>query len=308
MLAYQYCTVIDMIFIYLSGTPNSLAKGFEEKCGWKVLRPINKVFPDGEQYIRLPEAIAGNVAIIQSLYPEQDRKIVELYLAVEAVSGRGARTKFLILPYTAYARQDKRFLEGEPVSTKAVYQNLRLFEIDTIVAVDVHSIQSLTSLGFKVHNILPHSHLLNAAGEKVDLVLAPDRGALPRAMEVAKTFNVPCDYIEKFRDRVTGEIRIDRKELNVSGMSVAIVDDIISTGGTIAKAAHALYNAGAKSVIAVVSHSLLSLKSIDALSSSNISKLVTANTVSMPNNLPKWIQVVDVSSLICSEISKWVSY
>lgn len=296
-----------MIFIYLSGTPQSLVKGFEEKCGWRLIKPISKIFPDGEQYIRLPEDVVDSVAIVQSLYPEQDRKIVELYLALEAVSGVGGKIEFLVLPYIAYARQDKRFLRGEPISINAVYQNLKLFKVDSIVTIDVHSVQPLESLGFRVHNILPHSYLIKASGEGVDLVLAPDRGALSRAIEVAKTFNIPYDYLEKFRDRVTGEIRIDGKELNVNGMTVAIVDDIISTGGTIAKAAHALYSAGARSVIAVVSHSLLSLKSIEILSASNISKLVTANTIVMPDDLPRWIQVVDVGSLVCSEVSRWVS-
>ncbi|MEM0005658.1 MAG: ribose-phosphate diphosphokinase [Ignisphaera sp.] len=297
-----------MMFLYLSGTPPSLAKGFEEKCGWRMVKPIGKVFPDGEQYLRLSEAVANDLAVIQSLYPEQDRKIIELYLALEAINGSESRVKFLILPYIAYARQDKRFLRGEPISTRAIYQNLKLFGVDTIVTIDIHSIQSLISLGFKVYNILPHAYMLSSINEKIDLVLAPDRGALSRAMEVAKTFNIPYDYMDKFRDRVTGEIRIDRKELNVAGMSVAIVDDIISTGGTMAKATQALYNAGANRVIAVVSHFLMLPTAIDVLSSTNISKLVTANTILMPTDLPKWIHVIDVSSLICNEISGWVSH
>ncbi len=295
-----------MMFLYLSGTPQSLAEGFKEKCGWNIARPISKIFPDGEQYVRLSENIVGDIVIIQSLYPEQDKKIIELYLALEAINGVGASIKCLILPYAAYTRQDKRFLNGEPISTRAIYQGLKLFGINIIITVDVHSIHSLTSLGFKVYNILPHTYMLSIAGEKIDLVLAPDKGALSRAIEVAKNFNVPYDYIDKFRDRVTGEIRINQKELNVAGATVAIVDDIVSTGGTLAKAAQALYNAGAKSVIAVVTHFLLP-KSIELLSSSKISKLITANTISIPTTLPTWIHVVDISSLICNEISKWVS-
>ena len=297
-----------MLFLYLSGTPQSLVKGFEDKCGWNMAKPIVKVFPDGEQYLRLPEIEADDVVVIQSLYPDQDRRIVELYLAIEAINGVGARIRFVILPYVAYARQDKRFLVGEPISTKALYQNLKLFGINKIVTIDIHSIQSLSSLGFDVYNIMPHEYMLRSVNEKIDLVLAPDRGALPRALEVAKSFGINYDYIDKFRDRVTGEIKIDQKELNVAGMSVAIVDDIISTGGTIAKAAQALYRAGARNVIAVVTHSLLSLKSIEILSSANIGKLITANTINLSMDLPNWIHVVDISSYICKELSKWVSY
>jgi ribose-phosphate pyrophosphokinase len=295
-----------MLFLCLSGTPNSLAKGFEDRCRWKIVKPITKIFPDGEQYLKLPDLETQDVVVIQSLYPDQDRKIIELYLALEAVNGSGAKTKFVILPYTAYSRQDKRFLKGEPISVRALYLNLKLLGVDTIVTVDVHSIQSLSSLGFKVFNIMPHTYMLNTINEKIDLVLAPDKGALPRAKEVAKNLDIPYDYIDKFRDRVTGEIKIDQKELNVNGMSIAIVDDIISTGGTIAKAAQALYQSGAKSVIAVVTHSLISSKSIEVLSSANIDKLVTANTINLSIDLPKWIYVIDISKHICDEITKWV--
>jgi ribose-phosphate pyrophosphokinase len=295
-----------MLFLCLSGTPNSLAKGFEDRCRWKIVKPITKIFPDGEQYLKLPDLETQDVVVIQSLYPDQDRKIIELYLALEAVNGSGAKTKFVILPYTAYSRQDKRFLKGEPISVRALYLNLKLLGVDTIVTVDVHSIQSLSSLGFKVFNIMPHTYMLNTINEKIDLVLAPDKGALPRAKEVAKNLDIPYDYIDKFRDRVTGEIKIDQKELNVNGMSIAIVDDIISTGGTIAKAAQALYQSGAKSVIAVVTHSLISSKSIEVLSSANIDKLITANTINLSIDLPKWIYVIDISKHICDEITKWV--
>lgn len=295
-----------MLFLCLSGTPNSLAKGFEDRCRWKIVKPITKIFPDGEQYLKLPDLETQDVVVIQSLYPDQDRKIIELYLALEAVNGSGAKTKFVILPYTAYSRQDKRFLKGEPISVRALYLNLKLLGVDTIVTVDVHSIQSLSSLGFKVFNIMPHTYMLNTINEKIDLVLAPDKGALPRAKEVAKNLDIPYDYIDKFRDRVTGEIKIDQKELNVNGMSIAIVDDIISTGGTIAKAAQALYQSGAKSVIAVITHSLISSKSIEVLSSANIDKLVTANTINLSIDLPKWIYVIDISKHICDEITKWV--
>uniref|UniRef100_A0A7J3QGB2 ribose-phosphate diphosphokinase n=1 Tax=Ignisphaera aggregans TaxID=334771 RepID=A0A7J3QGB2_9CREN len=297
-----------MLFLCLSGTPNSLVKGFEDKCRWKIVKPITRIFPDGEQYLRLPDLETQDVVVIQSLYPDQDRKIIELYLALEAINGSGAKTKFVILPYAAYSRQDKRFLKGEPISVRALYLNLKLLGVDTMVTVDIHSIQSLSSLGFKVFNIMPHTYMLNIINEKIDLVLAPDKGALPRAQEVAKNLGIPYDYIDKFRDRITGEIKIDQKELNVNGMTIAIVDDIISTGGTIAKAAQALYQSGAKSVIAVVTHSLISSKSIEVLSSANIDKLVTANTINVSIDLPKWIYVIDISKHICDEITKWVTY
>ncbi|MEM2453750.1 MAG: ribose-phosphate pyrophosphokinase-like domain-containing protein, partial [Ignisphaera sp.] len=114
----------------LSGVPKSMIKSLESECGYAVYVPQRKLFPDGEQYLRIEfRSISDNVVVTQSLYPEQDRKIVELYLALEALQGLDIHVDTVVLPYVAYTRQDKRFLFGEPISTKALYNALKIFGV-----------------------------------------------------------------------------------------------------------------------------------------------------------------------------------
>lgn len=294
-----------MLALCLSGTPKSVVHSLAKKCGHRVYEPFKKIFPDGEQYLKIDidgDLAASSIAVIQSLYPDQDKKIVELYLALDALEGLEAKDISVVLLYTAYARQDKRFLRGEPVSIKALYQGLRLFRINKLVTIDIHSPRPFIDMGFTYVNILPHSYMVSEAKLDIDMVLAPDKGALYRAEKVANDLRVGYDHLDKFRDRVTGEIVIDKKILDVAGKNVVIVDDIISTGKTLAKATEVLYKAGARHVYAAVTHALLTNESIDILSKSGIAMVLIANTIEQKIDLPNWIKIVDVSPIVCREL------
>ncbi|MEM0026324.1 MAG: ribose-phosphate diphosphokinase [Ignisphaera sp.] len=289
----------------LSGVAGSLLHGLQRSCGLEIVSSHHKLFPDGEQYIRiLSEVRDKDVIVVQSMYPNQDSKVVELYLAIEALQGLQASVSTVLIPYMAYARQDKRFLSGEPISIKAIYAPLHLFNVRRLVAVDTHSQDVSTLVGIEVINILPHAYMIKRAGINVDFVLSPDRGALHRAENVAKAFGIGFDYLDKFRDRVTGEIKVSPKDLDVKNANVAIVDDIISTGGTIAKACQILYGLGANKVYAVVSHALLTEKSIEVLSKAGLTKLVITNSIKRQSSLPEWVLEVDLSELICNELRR----
>ena len=292
-----------MKLLALSWVDHSLVTSLESK-GIERLDLTYKIFPDGEQYLRVSECKGMEVVVLQSLYPDQDRKLIELYLALEALQGNGASVKQAILTYVAYARQDKRFLRGEPISVKALYEPLRrIFDIEQLTVIDVHSEEPFRQLGFKLENIIPHGYLARKCGLKIDFALAPDRGAIHRAQKIAEEFGVEFDYIEKFRDRVTGEIRIDERRLDVKNKSVAIVDDIVSTGSTLAKAVEALYRAGAAKVYAIVSHALLVGKAIEIIERSGIEMLITANTIKHVNT-PKWLRIVDIGELLIGYIKR----
>lgn len=292
-----------MKLLALSGVDYSLVRSLESK-GIERLDLTYKVFPDGEQYLRVSECENMEIVVLQSLYPDQDKKLIELYLALEALRGNGAFVKQVVLTYVAYARQDKRFLRGEPISVKALYEPLkRIFEIEQLTVVDVHSEEPFRQIGFRLENIIPHSYLARRCSLKIDFVLAPDKGAIHRAQKLAKEFKVEFDYIEKFRDRITGEIRIDERCLDVKNKSVVIVDDIVSTGGTLAKAVQALYRAGAAKVYAIVSHALLVGKAIEIIERSGIEMLITANTIKHANQ-PRWLRIVDIGELLIEYIKR----
>lgn len=142
--------------------------------------------------------------------------------------------------------------------------------------------------------------MISSMGLKIDMVLAPDRGGIHRAEKVAKDLSVEYDYLDKLRDRVTGEISIDNKAINVKGKDIAIVDDIISTGRTIAKAVEILYKSEADNVYVVVTHGLLSNETIDILSKSSLKMLAIANTIEHNIVPPEWIKIIDLTKILCN--------
>ncbi len=289
--------------LLLQGVPQSFKESVRSKAKI-VLEPYAKVFPDGEQYVRIEGLEKCMCTVIQSTYPNQDNRIVELLLALEALKGLEAKP-FVVLLYAAYARQDKRFLKGEPISVEALYKPLVLLGCEKLIIVDAHAPKSFESLGIEFINIVPHGYLIEEAGIQIDFVLAPDKGAIHRAKELAQRLNVPYDNLDKYRDRVTGEISIKGKELDVKDARVAIVDDIVSTGGTLAKAVEELYKAGASKVVAVVTHALMVGSAVEKIERSGLDALITANTVTRSCK-PKWLIEIDISELVLEQLAKLV--
>ncbi len=292
-----------MKLVYLSGFPRSLAESLR-KQGIEAVSAYSKRFPDGETYVRLPTDLRGeDIVLAQSLYPSQDSKVLELLLAIDAAKGLGCKIQSVLIPYMAYARQDRRFLDGEPISIHVILKCIRSLGVDKVITVDVHKEEALKNLDIKIINIRPHAYIAKKYLTDVHFVLAPDIGAIHRAKDIAEALGVPYDYLEKYRDRVTGEITVKEKELDIRDKNVVIVDDIVSTGGTLAKAISALKKYGAKKVYAVVSHALLVEKAVEKLESVGIDKLITFNTIEHTEK-PKWMKILDIADIISEALKK----
>ena len=289
-------------FAVIAGPGGYPATRLAEALDAPLVEVEHKVFPDGEVYVRIPEGLGGRIAVVvQSMYPEQDRRFVEALLMIEAAKGVGAEHVILVAPYTAYARQDRRFRTGEPISIKAILHSFRAVGADAFITVDIHKPESLTYFGGPAYNIDPAPVFAEALrGEQDIVVIAPDRGALRRAKSLAEQLRASYDYLEKHRDRVTGEITMKPKELDVKGKTVVLVDDIISTGGTIAKAAEILRSQGASRVIVAVSHALMVGNAAEKIAKAGVSRLIALDTVP-----PKpGVEVHSVAGLIADAVKK----
>jgi len=238
----------------VSGTASTvLGKRVAEIVGGDYIVPHVEKFPDGELYVRIDDEISGDVVLIQSTYPNE--KILELFLLQDALKERGAERIITVVPYFGYSRQDKTFKEGEAISARAMARHIELYS-DAFIGVDLHadSIRKWFEIpALHLHATEPIAKYLKEKGAEV--VISPDKGGYERAKLVAEKIDVEFDYLEK--TRLSGNmVVIKPKNLDVSGKKVAIVDDIISTGGTIAKAAEELRDQGASKIYAVCTHGL----------------------------------------------------
>ena len=245
--------------------------------GMQHIELVSRRFPDGEGYVRVPtDAIdavrAEPVVLVSNTYP--DSGVVQTVLLLEALTdvrkGELSNLKeeepqslddvgpgiYLAIPYFGYSRQDKRFSKGEALSARVIAEILAR-GCDGIVILDLHEPAVLEGMGVPMQFVSSMPEIAERLQTEVspDFILSPDKGAIARATEVAGLIGCEFSYLEKTRvDART--IEHTPKDLDVNGKVVAIVDDMISTGGTICRASDALRRQGAVEVHAACTHGL----------------------------------------------------
>jgi ribose-phosphate pyrophosphokinase len=238
-----------------------LGEKVAEFLGVEAVPLFFKTYPDGEFYVRLEGAVQNEeIAIVQTTSPPQDTRLIQLALIADAAKRHGAKKVTAVVPYLAYARQDRVFLPGEAISIETVARMLKVAGIDSLITVNVHQAKILAKFPFPAKTISAISLLaeyFKQKGFEKAFALAPDDGALWLAEEAKSVLNGECGYLEKHRDLYTGQITMEKKKLNVRGKTVIIFDDVISTGGTIASAAKIMKENGADKVCAACVHPLL---------------------------------------------------
>ncbi len=281
------------------------ARNLAEKLGVGLAKVYHKVFPDGESYVRIEEEALDTAVIVQTMSSPQNKSIIEAMLLADAAKGLGAKRIVLVSPYLAYARQDKRFLQGEPVSIAVVLRALYHSGIRALYTIEIHKEEALSAFPGKALSIYPYEYMSEKIGITKDhILLAPDVGALRRVEYLAKKLGAQYDYLVKKRDRLTGEIVLEPKHLMVKGKDVIIIDDIISTGGTVSKAAKLLLEQGANNVYVLVAHALLVDNAIEKLKTAGVRKVYAANTLSPVENAYNLVEYIDVSELVAEELSR----
>lgn len=267
----------------ISGSSSKLLSGrLVKEVDANLVDVSIKRFPDKECYVRIMDDLDNeNVVLIQNAYP--DENIVEFFLLADAIREFKVKKLTAVIPYFGYARQDKKFNPGEPISVRALIKRLQI-GIDKIITVDIHDENVLK--WFDISNINISGML--AIGEYLkklnpDIVIAPDDGALQKAKNVADIVGCSYDYLDK--KRIDAEhVEMKTKNIDVKNKNVAIVDDIISTGGTIITAAKNLKKQGAKSVYACCTHGLFAGNSLPKLQSV-CDKIVSTDTIENPASI-----------------------
>jgi ribose-phosphate pyrophosphokinase len=264
--------------VVVSGSNSGpMAQQLAEALGWEHHPLETRRFPDTEGYIRIPsesiEALRKEpVVVVSNTFP--DSGIVETLLMLDAIQdvrkgdmqnlrnigpqalpdvGKGV---ILAIPYFGYSRQDKRFKPGESISAKAIAEMMAC-GCDGIAVLDLHAPAVLQDISVPVAFTSAMPELAQHLKDTVDpdFILSPDKGAIERASSVAQQIGCEFSYLEK--TRIDAHTIVHKaKDLDVAGKSVAIVDDMIATGGTICRAAEALRSQGAVQVHAACCHGL----------------------------------------------------
>lgn len=262
----------------IGGTASkTVAEDLSKKLGAPLAGTISRRFPDDEFYVRVMDDISGEHAIIvQTTYP--DPNIVELFLLQNAVKESGAKEISVVIPYFGYARQDTKFENGEPISAKAMAGLIGL-NADRVITVDPHKEHILKFFSTSAFSCSAVPELAKYLKKKdIDMVLAPDKGALDRAKKASEIIGCDFDYMEK--TRIDGEtIEIKPKKLDAQNKNAAIIDDIISTGGTMAKSIQELKKDGAKNVFVACTHGLFAGDAVKKLNSAGCNEIISTDTV-----------------------------
>ena len=265
----------------------------------------SRKFPDGEGYVRIPSESFGvirsePVILVSNTFP--DSGIMRTILMLEAINDirkgdlenfkqEGAQKLddvgpgvYLAVPYYGYARQDKRFSPGETISARVISEILGS-SCDGMVILDLHEPKVLDGSGFPIEFVSSMPEIARILEQEVnpDFILSPDKGAIDRATEVANIGGWEFSYLEKTRiDAHT--IEHQAKDLDVNGKVVAIVDDMISTGGTICRASDALRRQGAKAVYAACTHGLFTGGALSKLAN-HVDGVYTTDSLRNPRSV-----------------------
>ena len=264
-----------------------LAKRIAEKLGCELAKTTYKVFPDGELYVRV-EGVEDETVVVQSINSNED--LVQLMLIFDAVANTDITA---VIPYMGYARQDRAFNEGEAVSIRAVAKLIESYA-DRVITVNIHSEKAKSH--FKKLVDVDAMPLIGEyyKGKEV-VMISPDLGSLNRVKVASSYAGCEFDYLEK--RRISAEkVEIKPKSLDVKGRDVVIVDDIISTGGTIVEATKVLKNLGAKSVECACVHAVLAGDALNRLFNAGVKRVIATDTIE------KSISAISVADAIVSAL------
>jgi len=250
----------------------------------RVVSVEHRFFPDDESYIRFSGTVDGEAIIVQTTSPPTDTHLLQLLLMASTAKDLGAERVIAVVPYLAYARQDKRFLDGEAVSIDVVIRLIEAAGIDALLTCDLHS-DILNRFKIPAKNLRATpvvAEHLKSQGFEGAFSLAPDKGAIHLAEMGDEVLGGGCDALEKTRDRQTGEVQILEKTLPVRGQDVIVFDDIISTGGTMALAVAAAKKSGARRVVAACTHPLCLGSAAERILAAGAERIVGTDSVPGP--------------------------
>ena len=293
----------------LTGTANrALAEEVAGYLGVPVADMLVTQFSDGEVRVKINESIRGaDVYVFQSLSYPSDQHIMELLLIVDALRRSSAGRITAVIPYFAYARQDRQDKPRTPVSARVVADIISVVGTERVVTVDLHSpqIQGFFSIPVDHLSAMPvlYDYLRKNVILEDPVVVSPDAGGVERARQLANKLGCGIAIIYKRRPEPNRAKVLDVVG-TIEGKDAIIIDDLIDTAGTMVSASEMLISRGARKVIACATHGVLSGPAIERLTNSPIEQVILTNTIPLEDKTFSKLKVVSIAPLIAEAIKR----
>jgi ribose-phosphate pyrophosphokinase len=292
-----------------SGNSNlALAQNVAACLSLDLGRALVGVFANAETRIRIEENVRGSdVFVLQSLSIPVDHHLMELLMMIDALKRASARRITAVIPYYAYAKQEKKMAGREPISAKLVANLLTTAGVSRVLTIDLHApaIEGFFDIPVDHLRAAPilAEHFRGLSSEDI-VVVSPDAGGVGRANDFRQRLGAPLAIIAKQRPRPDVAEVLDMVG-DVRGKTAIVVDDMISTGGTLVEAAEVLRRRGAVDVLACATHPVFADGAVDALLDSELSGLVVTDTVPLPGQREEEkIEIVSVAPLLAESIRR----
>jgi len=278
--------------IIVSGRAHpQLAQDVATELGTQVLSSTAYDFSNGETYVRFNESVRGcDVFVVQSHGDRVNDWLMEQFIMVDALKRASAKRITVVAPFYPYARQDKKHLGREPISARLVADLYQTSGADRIMSIDLHSSQEQGFFDGPWDHLWAQPVLVDYIRRRIDTsnaaVVSPDAGRIRVAERWANALGgTPLAFVHKTRDITRPNESVANRVVGaVEGRSCVLVDDMIDTGGTIAKAVQVVLDAGAKDVIVAATHGVLSGPAVDRLSTCGAREVVVTDTLPIPES------------------------
>jgi ribose-phosphate pyrophosphokinase len=294
--------------IFTGNSNIKLVHKISDRLRTPIGKSLVKSFSDGEINVEIDESVRGmDVFVIQSICAPINDNLMELLILIDALKRASAERITAVVPYYGYARQDRKVLPRAPISAKLVADLITTAGASRILTVDLHAGQIQGFFNIPVDHLYAAPVLLGYLRrlKREVVIVSPDAGGVERARAYAKRLNSSLAIIDKRREapNVSQVMNIIG---DVDGRIAVLVDDMVDTGGTLARAAYALIEKGAKAVYACCTHPVLSGRSVDVLMESPIEEMIVTDSIPLREEAKKCpkIKVLSISRLLAEAIRR----
>ena len=281
-----------------------LTREIAQRAGAEIIPAVISAFADGETQVRIEGDMRGtDLYIVQPTSTPTNERLVTLALLADAAHAGDAARITAVIPYFGYARQDVRNRPGEPRSAQVAARILAGAGIDRVVALELHSPALESAFEMPLTHLAADELVLPVVrGWRIDdlTLVSPDAGGVKRAQRYAAALAAPLALIVKTRPRA--DVAVPLQALGeVRDRACLIVDDMASTGRTIAGAAQALRDAGAREVHALFVHAVMASGALERITAAGVRRIVTTDSV--PPVRDPAVEIVPTAALFANALA-----